>query len=98
MAEPATDTAPPAKVSMMDAIMHAKMAVDQMTNMTIDAVAGCERRPDGGWSVRIDVIESVARLGDNDLLACYEVQLDAGGELAEFKRSHRYHREDRDQA
>lgn len=90
-------SAKPSGLSMMDAINHAKMAVDQMTSMTIDSVARCEKRDDDGWLVIIDVVESMARMGDNDLLASYEVHLSPDAELTQFNRQRRYHREDKDQ-
>lgn len=86
------------RLSMMDAIVQAKTAVATMTVLQFDQIARCERQPDGGWTVVIDVVESVARMGDNDLLASYEVRIDAEGEPVNVARTRRYYREDRDQA
>ncbi|MFD9220555.1 gas vesicle protein [Streptomyces sp. NPDC060064] len=50
------------------------------------------RRTDDGWCVVVDVLE-VARIPDTtSLLASYEVQLDQGGELLEYRRVRRYRR------
>ena len=87
-----------ARLSMMDAIVQAKTAVATMTVLQFDQIARCERQPDGGWVVVIDVVESVARMGDNDLLASYEVRIDPEGEPLNVTRTRRYHREDRDQS
>ena len=84
------------RLSMMDAIVQAKTAVATMTVLQFDQIARCERQTDGGWTVVIDVVESVARMGDNDLLASYEVRIDAEGEPVNVARTRRYHREDRD--
>jgi len=66
--------------------------------LDFDSIGACEKRADGGWTIAVDVIESVARMGDNDLLATYSVQIDAEGDLVNLTRTRRYHREDRDQS
>ena len=92
----ADDMEGPPALGMMEAIAAAKTAVTEMTGLEIDAVASCSRGDDLHWNVAIDVIESLARMGDNDLLVTYEVQISAGSELLNFARIRRYHREDRD--
>lgn len=82
---------------MMDAIATAKRIVQDMTLLPIDALVLCKKSDEGGWTVVIDVIESAARMGDNDLLSSYEVSLDTHAALTQFTRLRRYHREDRDQ-
>ena len=84
--------------SMQDVISQAKQTVGDMTSLPVDSVARCNANDDGTWTVVIDVIESAARMGDNDLLASYEVQFDQQVSLTHFNRLRRYHREDRDQA
>lgn len=86
------------RLSMMQAIAQAKAAIASLTVLTFDAVGRCERQPDGGWIVALDLIESMARMGDNDLLATFEVELDPSGEPVNMMRTRRYHREDRDQS
>jgi len=93
-----TSKAGPARFSMMMAIGVAKEAVASMSVLDVDSVGRCERRAEGGWTVHLDLIESIARLGDNDLLATYEVEIDAEGEPLQVSRTRRYHREDRDQS
>ena len=92
-------TAPPKAplkpLSMMDAIRAAKAAVLEMTAMQADSITECQRADDGGWRISVDVIESAARMGDNDLLATYEVQIGADAELLHYARLRRYHREDK---
>ena len=86
------------RLSMMDAIVQAKTAVATMTVLQFDQIARCERQQDGNWIIVIDVVESVARMGDNDLLASYEVRIDPEGEPVNVARTRRYHREDREQS
>jgi len=93
-----TSKAGPARFSMITAIGVAKEAVASMSVLDFDSVGRCERRAEGGWTVHLDLIESIARMGDNDLLATYEVEIDAEGEPLQVSRTRRYHREDRDQS
>jgi len=86
----------PQPLRMKEAIAVAKDAVADMTGMTADSVARSLKAEDGTWAVHIDVVESLARMGDNDLLATYEVRVDTTGELQHFQRLRRYHREDRE--
>lgn len=83
-------------LSMREAMAQAKAAVADMTGLDADSVAQCRKDDSGVWSVTVDVIESMARMGDNDLLAAYEVQIDTEGELVQFNRLRRYHREDQE--
>ncbi|MDX8351426.1 gas vesicle protein GvpO [Cognatiyoonia sp. IB215182] len=82
--------------NMLEAIAAAKSAINSMTGQSVDSVVECTRQEENGWSVSIDVIESHARLGDNDLLATYQVEIGPNAELAGFSRLRRYHREDRE--
>lgn len=92
--------APPPKIdglSMLDAIGMARKAIGTMTGLDVDAVVHCARSSteEVSWAITLDVVESRARMGDNDLLSAYEVHLDAAGDLLHFERLRRYHREDR---
>ncbi|MCK0094104.1 gas vesicle protein [Yoonia sp. F2084L] len=83
-------------LTMLEAIAAAKSAVNSMTGQDIDSIVQCSRSAETVWTVALDVIESLARMGDNDLLATYEVQIDAQANLIQFNRLRRYHREDKD--
>ncbi len=83
--------------TMLEAIGHAKRAVQEMTALPIDSVVRCKSGEGGGWVIVVDVIEAAARMGDNDLLASYEINLDEQAALTQFARLRRYHREDREQ-
>lgn len=86
----------PPPMSMMGAIKEAKGAILEMTGLPVDTVAQCRKEDGGAWKISVDVIESPARMGDNDLLATYEVVIGPDTELMSFERLRRYHREDRD--
>ncbi|MEM9342708.1 MAG: gas vesicle protein GvpO [Pseudomonadota bacterium] len=86
------------RVTLADAMARAKRDMAGITDAPIDAVKGCAKDAEGNWIVTIDVIERVARMGDNDLLSTYELTSDSAGELLEFQRTRRYHRETGDEA
>lgn len=90
------DTPPGPAITIMQAIGQAKEAISSMTGQPIDSVVHCARGDNLNWRVSLDVVESFARMGDNDLLATYEVQIGHSGEMQTFSRLRRYHREDRD--
>jgi hypothetical protein len=56
-----------------------------------EAVVSVERR-DGGWAVGVEVVETHRIPDTADILAIYEVRLDAGGELQSYRRTRRYAR------
>ena len=78
---------------MIEAMSAARRSAALVLDLPVDAVASCVRAEEG-WQVVLDVIESAARMGDNDLLATYELRLSAGGEVTGFNRTGRYHRDD----
>ena len=81
---------------LKDAISIARRSVTGITDQKIDGVALCQKTEDGTWKVVIDVIDSPARMGENDLLAAFEVHVDATGEVNFCSRTKRYRREERD--
>ncbi len=85
----------PRIMGLIDAMAAARRAVTMMTELQVDAVASCVADGDGFRAV-VDVIEVPARLGDNDLISSYEVQLHSAGDITGFRRLRRYHREDPD--
>ena len=90
------DEAPAPSMTIMQAIAQARETIAAMTGLPIDSVVQCKRSENLNWGIAVDVVESPARMGDNDLLATYEVEITAGGDMQSFSRIRRYHREDRD--
>ena len=80
-----------APLRLADATAAARRAVTEFTGLEIDSVSSCSRLGEG-WRIVVDAVEAPARLGDNDLIATYEVELDALGEVAAFQRTARYNR------
>jgi hypothetical protein len=77
------------RLGLAAAAAAARRAVAEFTGLEVDAVSAC--RPAGeGWHVVVDAVEAPARLGDADLLATYEIELDPAGEVSAFARTRRY--------
>ena len=76
----------------ISAVRAVKKAIEQFGTLTgrpPESVVGT-RWKDDHWSVRLEVVES-RRIPDSaDLLAEYEVELDADGELMAYDRKDRY--------
>jgi hypothetical protein len=81
-------------ISMMTAVKLARTEIRAMSSAPIDAISRCEQKADGGWLVALDLIESPARLGENDLLARFELHLAGDGSVTGIERTGRYRRED----
>ncbi len=86
-----TEIALAAPLHLAEATAAARRAVAEFTGLEIDSISSCGRLGDG-WRIVVDAVEAPARLGDNDLIATYEVELDAAGEVAAFSRTGRYNR------
>ncbi|GAA0585645.1 MULTISPECIES: gas vesicle protein GvpO [Actinomadura] len=78
---------------MMSASEAAKRAAEHVTAMTgrsIESVVGLERTDEDNWRVMVEVVET-RRIPDSaDVLAVYETEVDADGELVGYRRSRRY--------
>lgn len=79
----------------MSASEAAKRAVEHVTAMTgrsAESVVGIERAGDDGWRVTVEVVET-RRIPDSaDILACYDTEVDADGDLVAYRRVRRYPR------
>ncbi len=75
-----------------DAIRAATDQFGAVTGLTPHAVTGIRSRPEGGWSVLVDVVE-LARIPDStSVMATYRVDVDEGGELYACERLRRFTR------
>ena len=84
----------PAVIGMAEAIAIAKAEIGAINDFPIDQVIRSERTADGGWRIVLEVIESPARMGENDFLAAFSISLDQIGSLAGIERVSRYRREE----
>ncbi len=71
----------------------AKEVIVELTDQPFDAIALCEA-VEGGWRIEVDVIESRARMGDDDLLTTYQLDMGVEGELRGYRRLGRRRRFD----
>lgn len=82
------------QLTLPDAISKARLAIAAITEAPLDSIKSCVRDAQSQWVATVEVIESPARMGDNDLISAYEMTMDDCGELLGFQRVGRYHRED----
>lgn len=77
--------------SPMQVLRGACAQLAELTGMEAESVSSFERTEDG-WTLNVEVLE-LARVPDTmSLLASYEVELDANGELSGYRRVRRYER------
>lgn len=79
-------------LSAADAIRSARDVVVELTGKPAEGISALNRSDDGGWTVCVDVVELVRVPSSTDLLATYEVCLDADGGLADMERRRRFTR------
>ncbi|MFC9293973.1 gas vesicle protein GvpO [Streptomyces sp. NPDC057011] len=72
-----------------------RAAMEQLSELLAqpaEGVSSCERDEDGAWHLSVEVLE-LARVPDTmSLLASYDVEVDADGELVGYRRTRRYER------
>jgi len=74
------------------AIRRALQHLEEITGRSPESVTSVQRGDDYGWVVSLDLVE-VHRIPDSsDILAVYEVELDASGEMISYRRRNRYSR------
>jgi hypothetical protein len=72
------------------AVMSRGLA-ERVTGLPVEVVSRCEKAQEG-WRVLVEVLETKARLADNDVLATYQFDLDNDGDLLGYERTSRYAR------
>ncbi|MFC5747577.1 gas vesicle protein GvpO [Actinomadura rugatobispora] len=90
---------------MISAAEAAKRAVHHVTEMTgraAESVIGVQRTApsgdgdagggEGGWCVTVEVVETHRIPDSADILATYQAEVDADGELVSYRRLRRYPR------
>lgn len=74
------------------ALQMARGAMAQLGELTgrqVEGVVGIARSEEG-WTVTVEVLEASRIPNTTDVLAEYEVELDAGGDLVSYHRAARY--------
>lgn len=67
----------------------AAIQLAELTSKQVEAVTGLERTEDG-WKVEVEVLELRRIPNTTDVLALYEVIVDADGDLEGYQRRHRF--------
>jgi hypothetical protein len=73
----------------------ARLAADYVARMTgkePEEIVSLEQADDGGWLIGVEVVETRRVPDSTDILAVYEAELDAEGELVAYRRVKRYSR------
>lgn len=79
------------RLSATDVARQAAEVLSMLTGRTPESVTGIERHDDG-WRVRLEVVETHRIPETADLMALYDVDLDASGEFTGHRRVRRYSR------
>lgn len=80
-------------MNLKDVSRLAREMIKDLTGSDVDAVSLCRKDGDN-WIVEADIVESEARMGDDDLLTAYRLDISAAGELVAFRRIGRHKRTD----
>jgi hypothetical protein len=78
-------------MNTIEATKIARELISTVVGKTADTISGCEKI-DETWCVSLEVIETKARIQDNDLIASYKVIIDKTGEVVSYNRVTRYQR------
>lgn len=69
----------------------ARNAIEAITGQKPEMLTKCENLNDY-WSVDVVIVETKAKLQDNDILAKYEIKIDNVGAVLGYERTTRYTR------
>ena len=80
------------KLSSAKLIRLAREQAHELTGRTVEGVLGMRRDDDGGFEVLVEIVE-LRRIPDTtDVLGAYLLTLDESGDVTEYRRTRRYHR------
>jgi Gas vesicle synthesis protein GvpO len=79
------------RVALPTVISKARAQLRELTGRTTEAVTSVERGEDG-WILSIEVVELLRIPDSTSILGSYEVRVDYEGNLIEYGRTARYHR------
>ncbi|MEU0246107.1 gas vesicle protein [Streptomyces sp. NPDC006235] len=86
-----TDKAADDRPSPMEVLRQARGQLAELTGMTAESVSSFEQT-EQGWALEVEVLE-LERVPDTmSLMASYQVELDAQGQLTGYRRVRRYER------
>ena len=80
------------KLTGNSAVARARRYLNDFTGNDAESISGVAHARDGGWDVRLEVVELERIPRSTDILATYAVELDRHGELMRCERVARYYR------
>jgi hypothetical protein len=81
-----------APLGAAEAARTAARYIRDMTGKEPDQIIGLERTDGGGWRIDVQAVETRRIPDSTDILAVYETELDAEGELVSYRRTRRFSR------
>ncbi|MFD5966910.1 gas vesicle protein [Streptomyces sp. NPDC058783] len=89
--QPSHSPQEPRRPKPMEVLREARAQLAELTGMTPESVSSFEQT-DEGWALEVEVLE-LERVPDTmSLMASYQVELDAEGQLTGYRRVRRYER------
>ena len=79
-------------IGAMRAARLARHYINEMTGKDPEEVTALLSTEDGGWRADVQVVETRRIPDSTDILAVYQAELDANGELLSYRRIRRYAR------
>lgn len=79
-----------------DAVREAREQLAELIGRPVEQVLAMER-DDDGWQVTVQVVELERIPNSTDVLGCYRVDVDSGGEVVGYRRLRRYNRSQADE-
>ena len=80
------------RVTAAQVARHAIEQMRELMTQPVEGVRGVRRGDDGGWEVTLEVLELERIPNSTDVLGSYLLMLDDKGEVTEWRRVRRYHR------
>jgi hypothetical protein len=84
-------------MSVRDAVRRVREDFPELTGRPVETILGVARDDDGGFKVRVSVVELARIPNSTDVLGAYEVTLDSDGEVTGYRRVRRYNRSQADE-
>jgi hypothetical protein len=81
-----------ASIPARDAVQIASGYITEITGRQPTRITGIAPSDEEGWIAEVEVVEDRRIPSSADMLALYEIELDADGELLTYHRTHRYMR------
>ena len=78
-------------MNTLEATKTARETLHTILGAPVETISACKKN-DAGWAIEMEIVETKARISDNDLIAAYVVELDHEGDLTAYRRVNRYQR------